>query len=139
MQGGGAQIVQQIESLLMQLAQQEPEPAIQRMIRDVQQPIEALQQVVGRDDTEDMAAGEGEMMGGPPGGEGGATPPEGAEGGKGPALVIHIGAGGPKDMGTARKAAMANFRSKGHFNPKGQPGEEQATERTRAKQRGSRY
>lgn len=148
MAGQSAQIVQQIETLLAQLAQEEPDPAIQRLIKQAQAPIEQLQQAAGKDDMEDMQSGlaapggmgegppaeEGGGLGGPPGG--GPEPGErGGEGGEHPALVIHIGAPSKSFKG-ANKAAMANMRERGHFNPRGAPGEEQRTERTRAKARG---
>src|SRR5437879_1752052 len=148
MAAGGAQIVQQIEGLLAQLAQAEPEPVIQRMIQEIQKPIEQLQQVVGKDDMQDMHGGGMEGVGGmgggmggaaaggmpSPTGEGGGELPSGAggasEGGEPGGLVIHIKPGGSKSFGGANKAAMANFRQKGHF---GSGSEAPETERTRNK------
>ena len=87
---GGAQILQQIEALLAQLAQSEPEPAIQQAVKGMAQQAEALQQIVGKDDEQDMQSGLANPGGGAeapagdgeePGAGGGAMPPEGAGGG----------------------------------------------------------
>lgn len=149
--GGGqsAQLVQQIEGLLMQLAQSEPDPQIQHLIQQLSEPIQQLQQVVGKDDTEDMSSGlhnpgGEEAPGGAGGAAGGAPMPGGAGAGAGEGaggehhvVEVHIGvpSGGPKSFGDAKKAAMANFKEKGHFGsgPKGSPPE---TERAKNKAKG---
>jgi hypothetical protein len=46
------------------------------------------------------------------------------------ALEVHIKPVG-KGFAGARKAAMANHAEKGHFNPKGEKGEEQETQRSK--------
>lgn len=140
--GGGAQsaqIVQQIEQLLAQLAQSEPEPQIQSLVQQVMGPIQQLQQAVGQDTQEDMSGvpggeaeegtGAGAAGGMPAAGEAGGGAPEGTEGGGEHHVVeVHIGVpGGQKDFKSANKAAAANFKAKGHFGsgPKGSPPETQ--------------
>lgn len=152
MEGSGAQIVQQIEGLLAQLAEQEPEPEIQRAIQAIQTQLEPLQQVVGKDDEQDMQSGLVNPGGAPPpmnaaglGGAGGGPsleggsqsdtseiPPSGGEKGPVHALEIHIKPA-PKSFGAANKAAMATHREKGHFNPRGEKGEPQESQRSRYK------
>jgi hypothetical protein len=146
---GGAEILQQIEALLAQLAQSEPEPEIQQAVTQMSKQAEALQQVVGKSDEQDMQSGLANPggapgMGGAPGAEpelpgagGGApAPPEGDGGGEHHVVEVHIGVpGGAKSFKGANKAAMAHFADKGHFGsePKG---ETPQTERTKNKAKG---
>lgn len=123
--GQSAQIVQQIEGLLAQLAQEEPDPQIQRLIKQVQAPIEALQQAAGADDMQDMQSGLAN-----PGGAGGGEP-GGGGGGEHHVVEIHIGAGGPKDFKSANKAAMSTMGARGHFSRETPSGEEPETQKAR--------
>lgn len=166
MDGQGAQILQQVGTLLAQLAQQEPEPSIQRAIVGVIKQLDPLMTVIGANDTQDMTSGlnnptgptdptggmgAGGGMGGPPppdpnsppggGGMGGPPPdmgamlaagPGGAGGGMG---GMPSSEGPPKSFGGAKEAAMANFHEKGHFG-KGPKGEEQETDKTKARKSG---
>lgn len=145
---GGAQILQQIEALLAQLAEAEPQPAIQQAVKDMAQQAEALQQVVGKDDEQDMQSGLANPSGGgemPPGGgakelpaEGGAgMPPDSGAGGDHHGVAeIHIKMGAPKSFGGARKAAMANHAEKGHFSKSTPKGETPQSDRTKNKAKG---
>lgn len=111
-QGQAAQIVQQIEQLLTMLQQEEPDPDVQRLVKQAQPIISQLQEVAGKDDTEDMSSGLHNPGGdeGAAGGEGGgdAASPHGK-----PAVTIAIHAGEPKpsDFKGARKAAKSAMES----------------------------
>ena len=118
---GGAQILQQIEQLLMQLAQSEPEPQIQQAVSAIGQQVSALQQVVGKDDMQDMQSGLAN-----PGGSGGMPP-----GGEEPAAAEE-----PKSFAGAKKAAMANFKEKGHFSKNTPKGETPESEKSKNKKKG---
>lgn len=155
---GSSQILQQIEGLLAQLAQAEPEPEVQRAIQGIQKQVEPLQQILGAQDAQNMqsglqnptggAGGAGgeeapEAPGGPAGalGAGAGAPPTGDEGGGAPGgehhvVEIHIGAGGPKTFGDAKKAAMAMHGERGHFDPGTPKGETPSSAKTKAKAKG---
>lgn len=147
--GGGqsAQLVQQIEALLAQLAQEQPNPQVQQIVQAVQKPIEALQQVVGTNDAQNMQSGLANPGGGGAGGPGSEDelpPPatgghEGAGGGGEHHVVeVHIGvpSGGPKSFGGAKKAAMAQHAASGHFDPNTPKGETPSTPKTKSKAKG---
>ena len=162
MPGEGSQILEQIEGLLAQLAQSEPEPEVQRAIQGIQKQVEPLQQVLGAQDIQNQqgglanptGGGAGAMGGMPaPGGAGmptGAEPPEelpegGAAGGAPPSggdhhgvaeIHIKMAPGGPKSFGDAKKAAMAMHGEKGHFDPHTPKGETPSTPKTKAKAKG---
>lgn len=153
---GGAQIVQQIEDLLMQLSQMEPEPEIQQAVQSIQERLEPLQQLLGKDDQQDMQSGLANPGGAAPGEEppgGGAggmpagpesagmpAPTEGGGGGGEPTheVEIHIrpAGGGSKSFGGAKKEAMANLKEKGHFSRSTPKGEKPSTDRTKSKAKG---
>jgi len=160
--GGSAQVVQQIESLLAQLAQEQPEPQVQQAIKGIQAQVEPLQQILGAQQAQNMqgglqnptgpppAGGPGGAGAPPPGGSpgegselppepGGAMPPEhgGEPGGGGEhghhTIEIQIKPGGPKTFAGAKKAAMATHRERGHFDPNTPAGETPSTPRTKNK------
>lgn len=146
--GASAQTVQQIVMLLTQLAQEEPDPQVQQLVKAMMQPAQALEQVMGKDDEGDAMSGlhnpgapggeEAEPGGAPggglPGGDAsGAEPGEG--GGEHHVVEVHIGVPS-KSFAGARKEAMSNFKEKGHFSrsaPKGAPPQ---TDRTKNKAKG---
>lgn len=128
--GQSAQTVQQIESLLAQLSQEEPDPQVQHLIQQAQQPMEALQQAVGKDDTEDMSSGLHN-----PGGDGGQEAGGSPEGGGHPVMEIHIGSA-PKTFDGAKKAAMKNFQEKGHFSGSTPKGSKPETQKAKSKAKG---
>lgn len=149
---GSAQILQQIEGLLAQLAQSEPEPEVQRAIQGIQKQVEPLQQILGAQDAQNAQSGlqnptgGAGAAGGAPGGEeeegagAGAPPPAngagGGAGGEHHVLEIHIGAGGPKTFADAKKAAMAMHGERGHFDPGTPKGEMPSSAKTKAKAKG---
>src|ERR1700742_4556614 len=81
--GQGVQIIQQIQQLFMQLAQVEPDPAVQRAVQTLSKPLDMLMQVVGGNDTQNMTSGLSNPTGGDDGsgGLGGGLPPEPPSGG----------------------------------------------------------
>lgn len=150
---GGAQILQQIEGLLAQLAETEPEPEIQQAVQQMAQQVEALQTVVGKEDAQDMQSGLANPTGGgalPGAGgaeeeglPGGAAAPE--VGGAAPGGSDHHGVaevhikmspGGPKTFGDARKAAMAQHKASGHFDKNTPKGQTPSSERSKNKAKG---
>lgn len=140
--GGGqsAQILQQIQMLLVQLGQSEPDPEVQHLVQQAMQPIQALEGVVGK--TDEANAMSGLHNPGGEGGEGvegaGAEPAGGSGGGEHHVVEVHIGvpAGGPKTPGDAKKAAMANFKEKGHFSGSTPKGVAPQTDRTKNRAKG---
>lgn len=149
---GGSQILQQIEGLLAQLVQSEPEPQIQQAVQTISKQVEALQGVIGKDDEQDMQSGLANPTGGgampAAGGAEGAEEPQlpgaGAPGGDagggdhhGVAEIhIKMQPGGPKTFGDAKKAAMAHFGEKGHFDPNTKKGETPQSQRSKSKAKG---
>ena len=148
--GGGqsAQILQQIEELLMQLAQSDASPEVQSAVQELSSGVEALQQVVGSQDMQNMqsglnnpgAPGEGAAglglgeAGGSPAEEAGESPTEeGAEGGPTHEVEIHIR---PSSFKGARQAAMATHRERGHFDRSTPKGKTPQTDRTKNKAKG---
>lgn len=157
MEAGGGQILQQIEQLLAQLAQEQPDPQVQHAIKGIQQQVEPLQQIVGGQQGQNMQGGlnnpgapgeqappPGGMPGMNAGGGAGAeeAPPAGGPGGGAPhggatpVLAIHVAPGGPKSFGEAKKAAMATHAERGHFDKNTPKGETPSTPRTKAKAKG---
>lgn len=153
------QILQQIESLLSQLAQASPEPQVQQAIQGIQKQVEPLQQILGAQQAQGQSSGLQNPGGAPEAGGGaGAIPPPGgvepggagdeselpqggapAEGGDHHGVAeIHIkmAPGGPKSFGDAKKAAMAQHASSGHFDPHTAKGETPSTAKTKAKAKG---
>lgn len=144
---GGAQILQQIQSLLAQLVQAEPEPEIQQAVQTMAKQAEALETVVGKSDEQDMQSGLANPTGG--GGlagaggaeEPGAEPSMGADAGgndhHGVAEIhIKMAPGGPKSFGDAKKAAMAMHAEKGHFDPNTPKGETPSSPKSKNKAKG---
>lgn len=146
--GGGAQILQQIEDLLNQLVQSEPEPEIQQAVQGMMQQVQDLQQVVGQD----MGQDQGEGLGGAPAGggmpepggaggqeemppsPGGAPAPEGgAGGGEGPTHEVEIHIRPTGGFKGARKAAMATHAERGHFSKTTPKGETPQSDRSKNK------
>jgi hypothetical protein len=129
--GQSSQLIQQVQNLLAQIMQNEPEPAIQRAVNAMLQMSQDLSQVLGRDDQQDMMSG----LNTP----GGAVPPTGAgpdlaggtESSEGPT-------GEPTTFGGAKKAAMANFAKKGNFSKTGSKGEPLQTEKTKNRLKGAK-
>jgi hypothetical protein len=151
--GQGAQILQQVEGLLTQLAQSEPEPEVQQAIQGILQQVQPLMQLVGKDDMQDMQSGLNNPSGPPPGEEGGEMPggaggqelPSGggAEGAPSPGggdegathhVEIHITPA--KTFAGARKQAMATHAQRGHFSQHTPAGERPSTDRTKNKAKG---
>jgi hypothetical protein len=144
-------ILQQIESLLAQLAQNSPEPEVQHAVMNIQKQVEPLQQLMGAQDTQNMQSGLQNPTGGAPGG-GEEEPPgpggmpgqmpgmtgghEAGGGGEHHVLEIHIGAGGPKTFADAKKAAMSTHAARGHFDRSTPAGETPSTPRTKSKAKG---
>lgn len=155
---GGAQIMQDIQQKLAQLAQAEPEPEIQQAVAKMSQEAEALETVLGKDDAQDMQSGlanpgapGGEAAGGMPGGApapGGAAPAEELPAGGGAApegggdhhgvaeIHIKMQPGGPKTFGAAKKAAMATHAERGHFDKNTPKGETPSSQRSKSKAKG---
>jgi hypothetical protein len=117
-----------VQGLLAQIMQNEPEPAIQRAVGAMLQMTNDLGRVLGRNDQQDMLSGLNA-----PGGA--VAPPQGPAGLAGPDLAggtrSSEGPASATTFGGARKAAMQNFRTKGHFSPSGSKGEALQTEKTR--------
>jgi len=146
-QGGGAgpgpgpgqssQLIQQVQDLLAQIMQNEPEPAIQRAVNAMLQMTQDLSQVLGRNDQQDMMSGLNTPGGGPSpvpptgGGAGGPDLAGGTQSSEGPTPE-------PTTFGGARKAAMANFAKKGNFSKSGSKGEALQTEKTRNRLKGAK-
>jgi hypothetical protein len=132
--GQSSQILQQVQGLLAQIMQNEPEPAIQRAVNAMLQMTDDLSKVLGQNDQQDMSSGlntPGGAMppGGPGGGLGGPDLSGGTESSEGPATA-------PTTFGGAKKAALANFASKGHFSKSGSKGEALQTEKTKNRLKG---
>jgi hypothetical protein len=129
--GQSSQLLQQIQDLLSQIMQNEPEPAIQRAVGSMLQMTQDLGQVLGRNDQQDMMSGLNTPGGAAPPMGGGMAGPDlmgGTRSSEGPAT----GGGFPG----AKAAAMANFREKGHFSKSGSKGEQLQTEKTRNRLKG---
>lgn len=146
---GGAQILQQINALLAQLGQMEPEPEIQQAVQQMSKQAEALEAVVGKDDVQDMQSGLANPTGGgamPPTSEGeelpgaegeGAPQPGGGSDHHGVAEIhIKMAPGGPKSFGDANKAAMSSFKAKGHFDPHTEKGKTPQSSKSKSKAKG---
>lgn len=145
---GGATILQDIQSKLAQLAQIEPEPAIQQAVTKMSEDAQALEGVVGKDDEQDMASGLANPTGGGAApGTGGVEEPELPAGGGAEApggsdhhgvaeIHIKMAPGGPKTFGDAKKAAMATHRERGHFDRSTPKGETPTSAKTKAKAKG---
>lgn len=124
--GQGVQILQQIQQLLAQLMQTESDPGVQKATQAMLQLVDPLMQAVGQADQGSMNSGISNPTGPPDlsggaGDLGGGT--ESSEGGAGPSL--------PSSFGGAKKAAMANFKDKGHFSKSGSKGEKLQTDKTK--------
>jgi hypothetical protein len=119
--------LQQIQSLLAQIMQNEPEPAIQRAVSAMLQMTDDLSKVLTVDDQQDMMSG----LNTP----GGAAPPGGPPALAGPDLAggtrSSEGPASATTFGGAKKAAMANFAEKGHFSKSGSKGEQLQTDKTK--------
>jgi hypothetical protein len=130
--GQSSMLIQQVQGLLAQLMQNEPEPAIQRAVGAMLQMTDDLSKVVGQNDQQDMTSG----LNTP----GGAMPPGGGVGG--PDLAGGtMSSEGPASASTfsgARKAAMDNFSSKGHFSKSGSKGQALQTEKTKNRTKGGK-
>lgn len=164
MAGEASQTLQQIESLLAQLAQEQPEPQVQQAIQGIQKQVEPLQQILGAQQAQGQSSGL-ENPAGAPGGAAGAIPPPGAggvpggagepepelpaaggaPGGAPPAggdhhgvaeIHIKMAPGGPKSFGDAKKAAMAQHSASGHFDPHTAKGETPSSEKSKNKAKG---
>jgi hypothetical protein len=143
-QGGGAapgpgpgqssQLIQQVQALLAQIMQNEPEPAIQRAVGSMLQMTDDLSKVLGRDDQQDMTSGLNTPGGAVAPGGGGLGGPDlsgGTQSSEGPATS-------PTTFGGANKAAMANFGEKGHFSKSGSKGEALQTSKTKNRLKGGK-
>jgi hypothetical protein len=136
--GQSSQLIQQVQALLAQIMQNEPEPAIQRAVNAMLQMTDDLSKVLGQNDQQDMQSGlntpGGAMApGGPPpgGGVGGPDLSGGTISSEGPATP-------PTTFKGANKAALANFKSKGNFSKSGSKGEELQTEKTKNRLKGAK-
>lgn len=139
-QGGGGMpgpgqssvLLQQVQSLLAQIMQNEPEPAIQRAVGAMLQMTSDLGKVLGQNDQQDMTSGLNTPGGAmaPGGGIGGPDLSGGTQSSEGPASS-------PSFAG-ARKAAMANFAEKGHFSKSGSKGEQLQTAKTKNRTKGGK-
>lgn len=125
--GQGTLILQQVQALLAQLMQSETDPNIQQGVQELLKAIDPLMQAIVNNDAQAMNSGLNNPTGnvGPAGPDlaGGTQSSEGAQnplGDMGPP---------PKGFGGARKAAMANFGSKGHFSKSGSKGEQLQTDK----------
>lgn len=140
--------MQQIQSLLAQLVQMEPEPEIQQAVQTMSKQAEALEGVLGKDDEQDMQSGLANPTGGgapsPAGGPeelpGAGAPGGDAGGGEHHGVAeVHIKMtpeGGPKTFGDAKKAAMAMHAEKGHFDPHTPAGETPSSQKSKSKAKG---
>lgn len=121
--GQGVQILQQIQQLLAQLLQAESDPGVQKAAQAMMQLVDPLMQAVGQTDQGSMNSG----IANPTGDAGGGMPDAG-----GPEPdADDMGGGAPASFGGAKKAAMANFKSKGHFSKSGSKGESLQTDKTK--------
>jgi hypothetical protein len=134
--GQGTLILQQVQQLLAQLMQSETDPNIQNGVGELLKAIDPLMQAIGQNDAQAMNSG----LNTPGGGLGpdmGGLPPEGSpaeEAGESPSQ--EAAEGGGKGFGGAKKAAMANFKSKGHFSKKGSKGENLQTQKAKNRAKG---
>ena len=127
--GQGVQILQQIQQLLAQLMQTESDPGVQKAVQAMSSLIDPLMQAVGQADQGNMTSGISNPTGpisGPDLG-GGSESSEGEIGGAEPPS---------KSFGGAKKAAMANFASKGHFSKSGSKGETLQTDKAKNRAKG---
>jgi hypothetical protein len=128
-----------VQGLLAQIMQNEPEPAIQRAVNAMLQMTDDLSKVLGRNDQQDMMSGLNTPGGAMP--PGGALPPGGGPGGpdlSGGTISSEGPATPPTTFGGAKKAALANFASKGHFSPSGSKGEALQTAKTKNRLKGAK-
>lgn len=109
--GQGVQILQQIQDLFAQLAQAEPDPAVQRAVQTLSKPLDMLMQVVGGNDTQNMTSGLANPSGGSPSPEG--SPAE--EAGESPAVEASEGPPSKSFKG-ASKAAAAQKKKTGSYS-----------------------
>ena len=120
------------------LARGKKDPQVQQAIQGIQQQVEPLQQMVGKNDQAEMQSGlanpSGEA-GGEPGGAAGGGAPEPGGGGEGAthSVEIHIR---PTSFKGANKAAMATHGERGHFDRGTPKGESPTTPRTKARAKG---
>jgi hypothetical protein len=132
--GQGTLILQQVQQLLAQLMQSETDPNIQQGVGELLKAIDPLMQAIGQNDAQAMNSGLNTPGGAlPP--MGGAMPPEGSpaeEAGESPAAESSE----DKTFSGAKKAAMANFKGKGHFSKKGSKGENLQTQKTKNRTKG---
>lgn len=130
--GQGALILQQVQQLLAQLMQSETDPNIQQGVNELLKAIDPLMQAIGQNDAQAMNSG----LNTP----GGAMPPPGSpaeEAGESPSFEASENEGAEaKSFKGAKKAAMANFGSKGHFSKSGSKGEKLQTSKTKNRTKG---
>lgn len=131
--GQGVQILQQIQQLLAQLMQTESDPGVQKAAQAMLQLVDPLMQAVGQSDAGNMTSGIAN-----PGGP--AGPDLGGE-----SLSSEGGSDTGADEGSppstfkgAKKAAMANFGSKGHFSKSGSKGETPQTDKSKNRLKGAK-
>lgn len=126
--GQGVQILQQIQQLLAQLMQTESDPGVQKAAQAMLQLVDPLMQAVGQSDAGNMTSGISNP-GGPNLGGGGMEGSPAEEASESPA--VESSEGGPTTFKGAKKAAMANFGSKGHFSKSGSKGERPQTDKSK--------
>lgn len=126
--GQGVQILQQIQSLLAQLAQTETDPGVQRAVNSMSQLIDPLMQAVGASDQQNMTSGVANPTD-PTGGMGAGPDTMGSLPGAGGGSEGTKGGAEPSSFKGASKAAAANFADKGHFSKSGSKGESLQTDK----------
>jgi hypothetical protein len=111
--------------------QAESDPGVQRAAQAMMQLVDPLMQAVGQSDAGNMTSG----ISNPGAPEG--SPAE--EAGESPAVEASEDEGpSPSTFKGAKKAAMANFGSKGHFSKSGSKGEMPQTDKSKNRLKGAK-